>query len=61
MSKRANTEVIEPTASKDVLIAVYVSKELLEKIDEARWTQRVEGRAATVRKLVEIGLEHMSV
>jgi hypothetical protein len=34
------------------LVAFYVDKELLAKIDEHRWTNRIEGRAETLRQMV---------
>jgi hypothetical protein len=41
-------------ANKDdmTLVTFYADKELLAKIDEYRWTNRIEGRAETVRQLV---------
>jgi hypothetical protein len=47
-----------PALGKDdsVLITAYVSKELAAEIDEFRWANRIEGRAATVRRLIETAL-----
>jgi hypothetical protein len=49
--------VSEPAAATDksddsVLIAKRVSKELATEIDDYRWSNRIEGRAATVILLV---------
>jgi hypothetical protein len=43
-----------PASDKDdsVLIAVYVSKALVAEIDDFRWSNRIEGRAGTVRQLI---------
>jgi hypothetical protein len=48
--------VSENTVTEDkgdkVLVTFYADAELLAKIDEYRWTNRIEGRAETVRQLV---------
>jgi hypothetical protein len=43
-----------PATEKDdrVLVNFYANAELLAKIDDYRWSNRIEGRAETVRQLV---------
>jgi hypothetical protein len=44
-----------------LLVTMHVDKALLAEIDEYRWTNRIEGRAATLRQLVIRGLHPESV
>jgi hypothetical protein len=57
--KTAEERAADSAESKadNVLVAAYVNSELLSRIDEIRWTKRIEGRSATVRMLIEAGLE----
>jgi hypothetical protein len=45
-----------PATDDKVLLTAYVDKDTAKLIDEFRWTNRIEGRAETVRQLVIRGL-----
>lgn len=51
----------EAKADKEdtALIAVYFPVSVIERIEEYRWANTKEGKAAAVRALVEIGLQHI--
>ena len=38
-------------------IAIPMSAELVQRIDEHRWRERLPSRAASIRVLIEIGLK----
>ena len=44
----------------NVLVAVHLLPELLKQVDDIRWSHRIEGRAATVRLLIEKGIEQLA-
>jgi hypothetical protein len=37
-----------------VLVTAHVEKSLIAEIDEFRWSDRIEGRAETVRQLIGV-------
>lgn len=48
------------TKADNILVTAHVSPDLLKQIDEIRWSHRIEGRAATVRLLIEKGIEQLA-
>jgi hypothetical protein len=52
MAKKVATETAVADKSDKILVNFYANPELLAKIDEYRWSNRIEGRAETVRQLV---------
>ena len=48
----------EPRADKGdkVLINTHLDKALIAEVDEFRWSNRIEGRAETIRQLIVRGL-----
>ena len=53
-----------PAAADDgdkILVTAYGDKALIAEVDEFRWSNRIEGRAATVRRLIERGLHPENV
>lgn len=52
MAKKASTETVREDKGDKVLVNFYADAAMLAKIDEYRWSNRIEGRAETVRQLV---------
>ena len=52
MAKKVATETAVADKSDKVLVNFNADAKLLAKIDEYRWSNRIEGRAETVRRLV---------
>ena len=50
-------QALDSVSGKMQRIAVSFPRELVERIDDFRWAQRLESRAAAIRRLVEDGLE----
>jgi metal-responsive CopG/Arc/MetJ family transcriptional regulator len=43
----------------DERLHVTMTRKLIHRIDEYRWRARVDSRAAAIRALVELGLQHV--
>jgi hypothetical protein len=54
----SETATATATADNDdkIPLTAFVDKALLAEIDEYRWSNRIEGRAATLRQLIIRGL-----
>jgi hypothetical protein len=52
MPKRVVTETAIADKADKVLVNFFADAALLAKTDEYRWSNRIEGRAETVRQLV---------
>ena len=49
-------QAADSVTGKKQRIAVSVPRELVERIDDFRWAQRLESRAEAIRRLLEDGL-----
>lgn len=52
MAKKVATATVTEDKGDKVLVNFYADATMLAKIDEYRWSNRIEGRAETVRQLV---------
>jgi metal-responsive CopG/Arc/MetJ family transcriptional regulator len=51
--------VRKPLAPEPGRVAIPMDSKLIDRIDEYRWRARVPSRAAAIRALLEIGLQHV--